>query len=109
LHYSSNSPPSREVKQGSRPRDVGFGYEFDISIEVKQLFGVFVLGLIRALLGIGRNAFRYAGITLAIVMLVARAEPAWMIAVHRFLEISVGIAVGLLLTAVWPEPEPAAA
>ena len=32
-----------------------------------------------------------------------------MIAIHRFLEISVGIAVGLLLTAVWPEPEPAAA
>ena len=71
--------------------------------------GVFVLGLICALLRIGRNAFRYAGITLAIVMLVVRAEPAWMIAIHRFLEISVGIAVGLLLTAVWPEPEPAAA
>src|SRR6516162_4026929 len=65
--------------------------------------GVFVLGLICVLLHIGRNAFRYAGTTLAIVMLVARAEPAWMIAVHRFLEISVGIAVGVLLTAVWPE------
>jgi uncharacterized membrane protein YccC len=71
--------------------------------------GVFVLGLICALLRIGRNAFRYAGITLAIVMLLVRAEPAWMIAIHRFLEISVGIAVGLLLTAVWPESEPAAA
>jgi len=71
--------------------------------------GVLVLGLICALLRIGRNAFRYAGITLAIVMLIARAEPAWMIAIHRFFEISVGIAVGLLLTAIWPEPEPAAA
>ena len=71
--------------------------------------GVFVLGLICALLRIGRNALRYAGITLAIVMLVARTEPAWMIGTHRFLEISVGIAAGLLLTAVWPEPEPAAA
>jgi uncharacterized membrane protein YgaE (UPF0421/DUF939 family) len=70
--------------------------------------GVFVLGLICALLRIGRTAFRYAGITLAIVMLVARAEPAWMIAIYRFLEISVGIAAGLLLTAVWPEPEPTA-
>jgi len=70
--------------------------------------GIFVLGLICALLRIGRNAFRYAGITLAIVMLIARAEPAWMIAIHRFLEISVGIAVGLLATAVWPESEPAA-
>jgi uncharacterized membrane protein YccC len=72
-------------------------------------FGVFVLGLICALLRIGRNAFRYAGITLAVVMLVVRAEPAWMIAIDRFLEISVGIAVGLLLTAVWQDPEPAAA
>jgi len=71
--------------------------------------GIFTLGLICALLGIGRNAFRYAGITLAIVMLVGRAEPAWMIGIHRFLEISVGIIVGLLLTAVWPEPEPEAA
>ena len=52
--------------------------------------GVFVLGLICALPRIGRNAFG----TLAIVMLVARAEPAWMIAIHRFLEIPVGIAVG---------------
>jgi uncharacterized membrane protein YccC len=71
--------------------------------------GVFVLGLACALLRMGRNAFRYAGITLAIVMLVVRAEPAWIIAIYRFFEISVGVAVGLLLTAVWPEPEPAAA
>jgi uncharacterized membrane protein YccC len=69
--------------------------------------GVFVLGLICALLCIGRNAFRYAGITLAIVMLIARTEPAWMTAIHRFLEISLGIGVGLLVIAVWPEPEPA--
>jgi uncharacterized membrane protein YgaE (UPF0421/DUF939 family) len=71
--------------------------------------GVFVLGLICTLFRIGRNAFRYAGITLAIVTLIARAEPAWMIAIHRFLEISVGIAAGLLVSAVWPEPEPAGA
>jgi uncharacterized membrane protein YgaE (UPF0421/DUF939 family) len=71
--------------------------------------GIFVLGLICALLRIGRNAFRYAGITLTIIMLIARAQPAWMIAADRFLEISVGIVVGLLLTAVWPEPEPASA
>jgi uncharacterized membrane protein YgaE (UPF0421/DUF939 family) len=68
--------------------------------------GVFVLGLICAFLRIGRSAFQSAGITLAIVMLVARPDPAWLIAIHRFLEISLGIAVGLLLTAIWPEPEP---
>ena len=65
--------------------------------------GVFTLGVICTLLRIERNAYRYAGITLCIVMLVAHTEPAWIIAVHRFFEISLGIAVGLLLTAVWPE------
>lgn len=64
--------------------------------------GVFALGVICALVRVERNAYRYAGITLAIVMLVARTQPAWIIAVHRFFEISVGIAVGLVLTAVWP-------
>jgi uncharacterized membrane protein YccC len=68
--------------------------------------GVFVLGVICALLRINRNAYRYAGITLAIVMLVAHTQPAWIIAVHRFFEISVGIAVGLLLTAAWPVTQP---
>jgi len=36
--------------------------------------GVFVLGLICALLRIGRNEFGQAGIALAIVILIARAE-----------------------------------
>jgi uncharacterized membrane protein YccC len=65
--------------------------------------GVFVLGLLCAALGLERSAYRFAGITLAIVMLVARAEPAWMIAFHRFIEVSIGIAVGLALAAAWPE------
>jgi len=68
--------------------------------------GIFLSGVICALLHMERNAYRYAGITLAIVMLVARAQPAWVIAVHRFIEISLGISVGLLMTAVWPEAEP---
>jgi uncharacterized membrane protein YccC len=50
-----------------------------------------------------RSAFRYAGITLTIVLLIAHTQPAWIIAVHRFIEISLGIAVGLLLTVIWPE------
>lgn len=68
--------------------------------------GLFVLGAICAVLHIERNAFRYAGITLAIVQLVARTEPAWIIATHRFFEISVGIVVGLIVTAAWPEEMP---
>jgi uncharacterized membrane protein YgaE (UPF0421/DUF939 family) len=65
--------------------------------------GVFVLGLICAILRLDRLAYRFAGITLAIVLLTARAEPPWVIALHRFEEVSAGIAVGLIATAAWPE------
>jgi uncharacterized membrane protein YccC len=58
--------------------------------------GLFVLGLICAALRMERNAYRYAGITLIIVMLVAHTRPPWIMAIHRFFEISVGIAVGLV-------------
>jgi len=71
--------------------------------------GVFAMGLLCAFLGIGRGAYRYSGITLIVVMLIARTQPAWIVAVHRFVEISVGIAVGLLVTAIWPERQRAAA
>jgi uncharacterized membrane protein YccC len=71
--------------------------------------GVFAMGVLCAFLGVGRGAYRYAGITLIVVMLIARTQPAWIVAIHRFVEISVGIAVGLLVTAVWPESQPAAA
>jgi uncharacterized membrane protein YccC len=67
--------------------------------------GLFLLGVLCAILRIERSAYRYAGITLVIVMLIARTQPAWIIAFHRFTEMSVGIAVGLLLTAFWPEKE----
>jgi uncharacterized membrane protein YccC len=69
--------------------------------------GVFVLGLICAALRVDRVAYRFAGVTLAIVMLVPRIGSAWVVAAHRSLEVSVGIAVALVLTAVWPMHEPA--
>jgi uncharacterized membrane protein YccC len=68
--------------------------------------GLFVLGVLCAILHVERPAYRYAGITLVIVMLIARTQTAWIVAIHRFFEISVGIAVGLALTAIWPEPQP---
>jgi uncharacterized membrane protein YccC len=71
--------------------------------------GVFALGVLCAILRIGQGAYRYAGITLVIVMLIASTQPPWIVAVHRSVEISVGIAVGLALTAVWPEPQTAGA
>lgn len=67
--------------------------------------GLFVLGVLCAILRVQRSAYRYAGITLIVVMIIPRIQPAWIIALHRFFEISTGIAVGLLLTAIWPEAE----
>jgi uncharacterized membrane protein YccC len=76
-------------------------------------FGValFVIGALCTVLRVERSAYRYAGITLAIIVLVPRSTGAWFIAIHRFFEVSLGIAVGLALTALWPEhqakiPEP---
>ena len=68
--------------------------------------GIFALGLICAILRLDQSAYRFAGITLAIVTLVARGEAPFVIAVHRFVEVSIGIAVALVLSAVWPEREP---
>jgi uncharacterized membrane protein YccC len=68
-----------------------------------------VFGACILLIGIGfvpfrleRNAYRYAGITLAIIMLVP-GHSGRIIALHRFFEVSVGIAVGLAFSALWPE------
>jgi len=66
---------------------------------------VFCIGLLSSALRLDRTAYRFASITLAIVMLVGRAKPAWVVATHRFVEVSIGIGVGLMLTAVWPEGE----
>ena len=68
--------------------------------------GVFATGLICAALRLG-EAYRMASVTLAIVMLIPHTKPAWIIATHRFVEVSVGIAVGLGLTALWPHRDPA--
>lgn len=69
--------------------------------------GVFVLGLVCAVLNLDRPAYRFAGITLAIVLLVARDTSALVVATHRFIEVSIGIAVGLVITALWPERQQA--
>jgi len=69
--------------------------------------GIFLIGILFAALRVERSVFRYAGIALAIMMLVPRAESAWTVAGHRFLEVSLGIAVALVVTAAWPERRPA--
>jgi len=67
--------------------------------------GVFILGLLCAVAHSDRTAFRFGGVTLAIVLLIPRTAPAWQIAYHRFAEVSAGIVVALLFAWVWPETE----
>jgi hypothetical protein len=69
---------------------------------------VFLLGPLRVLLRSDLNGYRFGVATLAIILLVPRVGPAWLVALHRFIEVSIGIAVALVLAVAWPEKEPAA-
>jgi uncharacterized membrane protein YccC len=60
-------------------------------------------GLLCAFTGLDRVSYRLTGVTLAVVMLAAGSRPASVIAIHRFAEVSIGIVVTLVITAVWPE------
>ena len=64
---------------------------------------VFLLGILCAGFRVERSAYRYASVAVAIITLVPRANKAWVVALHRFVEVSIGIAVGLAVTAIWPE------
>jgi uncharacterized membrane protein YgaE (UPF0421/DUF939 family) len=65
--------------------------------------GVCTLGVICLLLHLGRAASALASVTLALVVLVGRAESGLALAIHRFVEVSLGIVVALTLTLLWPE------
>ena len=66
---------------------------------------MFILGVLRAVVHSDLTAYRFGGVTLAIVLLVPRTAPAWQVAFHRFAEVSIGIGVALILAMVWPEGE----
>jgi uncharacterized membrane protein YgaE (UPF0421/DUF939 family) len=65
--------------------------------------GIFVCGILSALLRIG-SAYRFAAITLSIVLLIEHSRPPWIVSMHRFVEVSLGIAVGLVVAVLWPAP-----
>lgn len=67
---------------------------------------VFAIGLLCAAVRMEKTAYRYASITLAIIVLIPRASAAWIVALHRFIEVSVGIVIALALVALWPEHDP---
>jgi len=63
--------------------------------------GIFVCGILSAMLRL-HSAYRFAGITLTIVLLIPHRAPPWIVASHRFVEVSLGIAVALLVAELWP-------
>ena len=69
---------------------------------------IVLIGLLSIPFRLEKTAYRYASITLAIIVLIPRSAPAWIIALHRFLEVSVGIIVALAIVALWPEHQPSA-
>ena len=70
---------------------------------------IVLIGLLSIAFRLEKTAYRYASITLAIIVLIPRSAPAWIIALHRFLEVSVGIIVALAVVALWPEQQASAA
>jgi uncharacterized membrane protein YgaE (UPF0421/DUF939 family) len=74
-----------------------FGYKiwaFGVAITITLLVCGF-LGL--------ADAARLAGVGVAIVMIVGHSGRPWLVAIHRFLEVSFGIVIAVLFSAVdWP-------
>jgi uncharacterized membrane protein YccC len=67
---------------------------------------IVLIGLLSIAFRLEKTAYRYASITLAIIVLIPRSNPPWSIALHRFIEVSVGIVVALAIAAMWPEQQP---
>ena len=63
--------------------------------------GILLCGVLSWLLHLG-GAYRLAAITLSIVLLIPHSSRAWIVGWHRFLEVSLGIAVALVVTTAWP-------
>jgi uncharacterized membrane protein YgaE (UPF0421/DUF939 family) len=66
---------------------------------------IVLIGLLSIAFRLEKTAYRYASITLAIIVLIPRSAAPWVIALHRFLEVSVGIIVALAVVALWPEQQ----
>jgi len=63
--------------------------------------GILLCGVFTYLLRID-GAYRFAAITLSIVLLIPHNRAPWIIGWHRFLEVSLGIGVALAVTVLWP-------
>ncbi|HEY4281947.1 MAG TPA: FUSC family protein [Chthoniobacterales bacterium] len=70
---------------------------------------ILLIGLLSLALRLEKTAYRYASVTLTIIVLIPRSGAPWLIALHRFIEVSVGIIVALAFVGLWPELPPSAA
>jgi uncharacterized membrane protein YgaE (UPF0421/DUF939 family) len=64
---------------------------------------IFLVGLLSIASRLEKTAYHYAIITLTIIVLIPRPAAPWIVALNRFLEVSVGIIVALAVVALWPE------
>jgi uncharacterized membrane protein YccC len=67
--------------------------------------GIALCGIVCAASRVSES-YRIAAITFTIVLLIPRGVPPWRVALHRFIEVSIGIAVALLIETVWPRSQP---
>jgi uncharacterized membrane protein YccC len=67
------------------------------------MLAIFFIGLLSFGFRLEKTAYRYASVTLTIIVLIPRTDPAWIVGLHRFIEVSVGIIVALAVVAFWPE------
>ena len=65
--------------------------------------GIFACGILSSVLRVD-TAYRFAAIALTIVLLITHDRTPWTVATHRFIEVSLGIAVSLLVTLIWRAP-----
>ena len=69
---------------------------------------IFLVGLLSIASRLEKTAYRYASITLTIIVLIPRSASPWIVALNRFIEVSIGIIVALAVVALWPEHQPSA-
>ena len=70
------------------------------------MVAIVLIGLLSYGFRLEKTAYRYASVTLTIIVLIPRTNPAWIVALHRFIEVSIGIIVALIVVALWPERSP---
>src|SRR5207237_4266425 len=67
------------------------------------MLAIFFIGLLSFGFRLEKTAYRYASVTLTLIVLIPRTNPACIVALHRFIDLSVVIVVALLVAPIWLE------